>query len=70
MRALTLQDIRSEEAKDEYLLIQKALFKFSLVYNIHKHKTQYKIYITAKSLSKFKTLVILYFYKIIIYKLN
>lgn len=57
-------------SKAEHLLIQKALMsKLGLECNIHRHKTQYKIYITARSISKFKTLITLYFYKTIMYKL-
>ena len=57
-------------SKDEHLLIQKALYsKLGLICNIHRHKTQYKIYITAKSMPKFRTLVSPYFHKTIMYKL-
>jgi LAGLIDADG DNA endonuclease family len=46
-------------SKDEHLLIQKVLkSKLDLECNIHKHKNQYKIYITAKSMYRFRTLVI------------
>lgn len=58
-------------SKDEHLLIQKALkTKLGLECNIHRHKNQYKTYITAKSMPRFKTLVKPYFHFTIMYKLN
>lgn len=56
---------------EEQELLKSILFsKFGLLCNIHKHKNQYKLYIIASSITKFRTLVIPYFHDSIIYKLK
>lgn len=43
---------------DEHVLLQKALkVKFNIETNIHKHGTKYKLYIKAKSMNRFRTIV-------------
>ena len=56
---------------EEQELLKSILFsKFGLLCNIHKHKNQYKLYIIASSITKFRTLVIPYFQDSIMYKLK
>jgi hypothetical protein len=54
----------------ENILLQKALkSKFKLDVNIHKHKNQYKLYIVAKDMNVFKSIVSPYFASSFLYKL-
>jgi LAGLIDADG DNA endonuclease family len=57
----------------EQLILQQALFikkiNFGLICNIHKHESQYKLYIRAKSLPQFRSLVLPYFTPSMLYKL-
>nr|YP_010170392.1 LAGLIDADG homing endonuclease [Phanerochaete carnosa]QRZ60374.1 LAGLIDADG homing endonuclease [Phanerochaete carnosa] len=47
---------------DEHVLLQKALqVKFNIETNIHKHGTKYKLYIKAKSMNQFRSIVLPYF---------
>jgi hypothetical protein len=56
---------------DEQIILKKALkSKFNLDTNIHKHGDQYKLYIVAKSMSAFKSIVLPYYSSSFLYKLN
>ena len=55
----------------EHIILQKALLnKFNLETNIHKHGDKYKLYIKAKSMNHFRSIVFPYFVDSFLYKLN
>ena len=46
---------------DEHIILQKALqIKFKLETSIHKHGNKYKLYIRAKSMNQFRSIVLPY----------
>lgn len=54
-----------------HLILQKALkSKFNLDTNIHKHDKNFKLYIVAESMTRFKSLVLPYFHTSFYYKLR
>lgn len=54
----------------EQVILQGALLnRFGIVVRIHKHKTQYKLYIVASSMPKFRALVYPHFHYSMFYKL-
>lgn len=47
---------------DEHIIIQKALkTKFNLDTSVHKHGNKYKLYIKAKSMNQFRSIVLPYY---------
>ena len=56
---------------DEHIMLQNALLnKFNLQTSIHKHGDKYKLYIRAKSMDNFRSIVRPYFVDSFLYKLN
>ena len=56
---------------DEHIMLQNSLLnKFNLQTSIHKHGDKYKLYIRAKSMDNFRSIVRPYFVDSFLYKLN